>query len=161
MAWAGALINTLLVLVVHPTVQDLPSAHDDVTGGPRPHKIDIPALVQRTQNSTPSSLASVAAIRLHLQSTILPDTPALTIAAGGVILATFLASCSYSAAQWYIHHLFASAQRDQVLQDEARVILPETLAASARVAPAPAAVHPSPTFWVEDEGGSEIWKKVD
>jgi hypothetical protein len=157
-AWAGALVNTLLVLVVHPLVQDL-SASDD---GPRPRKVDIPAFVRRIQNSPPSSLGSVAAIRSHLQSTtIRRDALASTTAATGVTSAILLASYIYFVAQWYVGHLFASAQTDRVSQDGSQVVLPATPTAPVHVTSASAAIYPSPAFWVEDEGEPEIWKKVD
>jgi len=73
-----------------------------------------------------------------------------------ITTAIFLASHAYFFARWYIRHLFTSAERDRVSRAQTQAVLPQI----PHAASSPAAVIPSAAFWDDDEGESEISKKI-
>ena len=142
-------------------MEDPSSVRGNVADGPRLHKFDVPAFVQNIRSSASSSLATFTAIRSQFQSTAMRAEKRDTISSFAplnitITTAILLASHAYFVALWYIRHLFASAGRDQVSRAQTQAVLPQT----PHAASSPAAVIPSAAFWDDDEGESEISKKI-
>lgn len=168
------MINAFLVLVVDPLIQVLTSSSSaPELGGPRPHRFDVPALVARVQSSDPYSFASFSGLRSHLSSVRTPLEKTVSSAGLGELAGSFwapmgtaavvlLASYAFFAVKWYVGHVFDSIAHDRASTSSSNgsgdfanasgVAAPVVGSSYGRVA--------SEAFWKEDEGESEIMKKV-
>lgn len=160
--------------MVDPLVQALSSSSSAPDlGGPRPHRFDVPALVKRVQTSDPYSFASFSGLRSQLSSVSTPlDKDVANAGLGelagslfapiGTGAVALLASYAFFAARWYVAHVVASINHDHAapgdfqstsLNEQSFTVGPVNLSSlQGHMA--------SEAFWREDQGESEIMKKV-
>lgn len=185
---AAPLVQSHLASSSSPPLEPQTNAH--VHGhhldGRRPHRFDVPAFAQHVKNAqhhfTTEGL-TVDSVRSQVGATYQsayeslggPSSPfsklgqqsAWLFSPVGATMIVLLASWAFIAVRWYAGHVVASIQQDENSTTKpppnASVnVATQSLKVTSSEAGASIGGHPPPTdaFWTEDEGESEIWKKV-